>query len=771
MITKSQNEMLFEYLSKMQFKIVKKKKNAFLAERTVAGEITRIAFYIAESEEEYNNDDLTNFWTGAQSKYKLRFIGPKKTQELAKSLITITNATASTLDEYFNETFDSINLANIIIKRAEDIIPKSKYIEQDVMLNDGSTRTAIKYLETIKTNKDGGKQLLILLAPGGYGKTSLAYTYARLLAETHLKDSHEPIPFIISLSRHRKVKEYAELILTTLEDEKLIGIYSNAFAYLVNIGKIIPILDGFDELAETGGMNVARGTLKELCNAFDTESNSKIFVTSRETFFKHRGDTSIFGKEGTSNIGFDFDTVDLQPFTEDQSREFLKLHNIPNELLDDYMSVLKIGAETGIDNPLGNPLMLDTLARGLPPDKFKQVDWQAEDIFELCVKEICKREYERHGEFNVQQQTDILTQLADWAFLLESYNIDDIEDLLRSFASKDLSKDMTTEQKEEMIGNRLLRLKSHALFSTIDTGKGFFVNFVHPFFRDYFLSLSLKKLITEEKYVVLAKEYFSKKLPEFTKAYIIKKLDLAPCAFAFANEIGIRFQTSFKEFFGLALQKCDSEDQTDINKRTIALNSIFKEDSRVWQFKNLENIELRSLKFSGFIFRGCDFSDSIWRDIDIDDSKIEGCTFYKARWFGGKLTPDIYRAFESGGGDYHGSDVNESEVEIKNPCDDPIIYLLQKVFNRFSNQNARKEISFYNGLAGQEVKFTRKEILPLLVKNSILIKDEKTHDNILIYDSMFRDEFNSLFETGTIAPELKQILDTLNEKAKRYYLS
>ena len=193
------------------------------------------------------------------------------------------DVTAASEVDYLNGALQSHRMSEEAINEAERYIPEREYVGQS-LAPDGVSAT--DFLRKWISGPESG--LLVVLAAGGYGKTCLAYQLARELAKRHLEDGTRPVPFLLPLHRHRHVRRFEELVLTHLQDSGILGFTSAAFGYLVNQHRIILVLDGFDELAETGGIRVARDTLRGLTSQLSPNAN--VLLTSRQAYFRHRGD-------------------------------------------------------------------------------------------------------------------------------------------------------------------------------------------------------------------------------------------------------------------------------------------------------------------------------------------------------------------------------------------------------------------------------------------------------------------------------------------------
>ena len=66
------------------------------------------------------------------------------------------------------------------------------------------------------------------------------------------------------------------------------GVHINSFKHLSNSGKIIFLLDSFDEMAQKLNRNTIRENLHELLSG--VRGNSRVVMTSRPTYFENKSE-------------------------------------------------------------------------------------------------------------------------------------------------------------------------------------------------------------------------------------------------------------------------------------------------------------------------------------------------------------------------------------------------------------------------------------------------------------------------------------------------
>ena len=97
-----------------------------------------------------------------------------------------------------------------------------------------------------------------------------------------------PLPFYIPLQNFTKSFDFENLILRTFQLYGLGGVHYSAFEYLMFEGKIVFLLDSFDEMAQHLSRDVIRENLKELLVCLS--HNSKAIMASRPNYFEGRAE-------------------------------------------------------------------------------------------------------------------------------------------------------------------------------------------------------------------------------------------------------------------------------------------------------------------------------------------------------------------------------------------------------------------------------------------------------------------------------------------------
>jgi len=179
-----------------------------------------------------------------------------------------------------------------------------------------------------------------ILGDYGSGKTSFCRRYAARQGERWRQDPvHERIPLLIFLSDFSRTPEIPRLICEALANqygpEK---VTFEAFLRFNEDGKLVLLLDGFDEMAERSGRTTAVDNFWELARIVSPES--KVLLTCRTQYFRSEGEAEavLFDESSPAHPGAslkntsyidpsdlpNFEIVHLSPLTEEEIQRVLQ---------------------------------------------------------------------------------------------------------------------------------------------------------------------------------------------------------------------------------------------------------------------------------------------------------------------------------------------------------------------------------------------------------------------------------------------------------------
>jgi NACHT domain len=198
-----------------------------------------------------------------------------------------------------------------------------------------------------------GKMHISLLAEFGAGKTWFCRHYANLQLARFLNNpAKERLPLLITLRMFSKATTAQQLINDVLLEQyqlPFIGSAYEVFQRLNLSGKLLLILDGFDEMARKVDYQTVVDNFWELAKL--VEDGSKVILTSRTEYFRWAKESEkIFGGEefGRRTILLQpprFEVLYLEPLSDPQIRDVIakRTGSVQGALVaDKIMSLLNL---------------------------------------------------------------------------------------------------------------------------------------------------------------------------------------------------------------------------------------------------------------------------------------------------------------------------------------------------------------------------------------------------------------------------------------------
>ncbi len=227
--------------------------------------------------------------------------------------------------------------------------------------------------EVIENLFEQGKKFITLLGDYGTGKTTFAENYFYEKSNQYLSNpSQSRIPIFIPLKRYRKEINIRSLITDLLIHEYGIKIPDyNMFKKLNKCGKLLIILDAFDEMAIGADESEVLSNLKEI-KTLVTEK-SKIVLTCRTHYFKdsnqihkaHQG-TQLYNEIALNNYNLLF----IQKFSISDIEQIINI--IVPDNSSEFMKVIKdtYNLSELSKHPILLHMILKTVPKALEKTKF-----------------------------------------------------------------------------------------------------------------------------------------------------------------------------------------------------------------------------------------------------------------------------------------------------------------------------------------------------------------------------------------------------------------
>lgn len=309
---------------------------------------------------------------------------------------------------YIDEFIREHCTPKVIQDESEKYLNIKNFITPEIHIGDETTSLK-SYFE--KWHKQIDDPILVVKGSGGIGKTTLAYYFADRLIE--FTPSNYVLFIDSSLIKDSLIKNknrenlnlynfYEALFdITDNIHEKL---SEDLFQLNVDAGNILIIIDGLDEIiSKVPNFDTTR-FLESIKLSSSDLGNGKVIITCRSYFW----DSSGFS-------GKDFPVIELEPFTESQSKEFFKksFENDTKKLSNAVRLANGFKFPEGENKNIYHPYVLDII-RSIVESDNNLVDFELSEVESsyLCkyisndyiTYRICDREIKRVGQVSVDEQ-------------------------------------------------------------------------------------------------------------------------------------------------------------------------------------------------------------------------------------------------------------------------------------------------------------------------------------------------------------------------------
>ena len=241
-----------------------------------------------------------------------------------------------TISQLQNRIINFQSYFDVIESDRQRKIIESEYQETKISPDsDRKSKTpALKFVNEWLISHD---RWLTILGDYGVGKSWLLKKILYSKVEDYKSDTiNNPIPFFIPLQNFTKAFDFHNLVNRTLEDYGIHGVSYASFQYLSRKGKILYLLDSFDEMAQSLSAVTLKNNLRELLTCIG--SGSKAIMTSRPTYFESRAErllvTKYEGKDVWHPIDHEIyaqDTAITREIRENLSKvQFARLNDLTN---------------------------------------------------------------------------------------------------------------------------------------------------------------------------------------------------------------------------------------------------------------------------------------------------------------------------------------------------------------------------------------------------------------------------------------------------------
>ena len=318
---------------------------------------------------------------------------------------------------------------------------------------------------------------LLVLGDFGTGKSTLSALIAVRLAKKCLKTRlHAPI--FVSLKSVELVSKQTllDVINNTLKTDW------DTLAKLSESGKLVFILDGFDEILKRTDWNKTLSDFQAVVTLLCTE-NAKVVVTCRAHYFLK--DSDIWGEETSlmerARATKDFRIMNIEPFEEPQILEFLKRRmDNPKQIWE------QIGRTYNLRDLCKRPLLTDMIVSSLPQLAASGEQMNPATLYDTYTGIWIKQEDWR-SQLEPTQKAALMEEIA-FRMLLGgetlSISSDSIREIIRS--------ELKTKSKSDAADYFDYDIRTCSFFNRDSLGN---YAFMHKSFLEFFVAKRLSKEI------------------------------------------------------------------------------------------------------------------------------------------------------------------------------------------------------------------------------------------------------------------------------------
>jgi WD40 repeat protein len=221
---------------------------------------------------------------------------------------------------------------------------------------------------------DDSKEHVSILGEFGTGKTWFSFHYAWDCLRAY-KDAKEQglerprLPLVIALRDYNKALKVESVLSDLFFNKHDIRLNSSVFDCLNQMGKLVIIFDGFDEMADKVDRQKMINNFWELARVVCP--GSKVILTSRTEHFPHdRESRQLLNAElesSTAKLKWEsprFELLELAKFNEDQIRQVLTLEAEEKGLSTDIVEKVMVRAE--LLDLARRPVMTELIIEAMP---------------------------------------------------------------------------------------------------------------------------------------------------------------------------------------------------------------------------------------------------------------------------------------------------------------------------------------------------------------------------------------------------------------------
>lgn len=534
------------------------------------------------------------------------------------------------------------------------------------------------WLDSWKDKASGDKSWLIIVGEYGTGKTALTRILQSRWLEEYKANPKSPIPIRIELGNFTRQFD-AQGLLHHFLDTNGVGHVPVEFLWsLIRSGRVVLLLDGYDEMAQYLNQRERRECLKTLAQL--TSGGARGLLTSRPNYFSENEELALFDhlyrnlemrsgyladraeelKQRESEIDdlivkslldrYERSLRDLSPKqTETLVQRILEGRDAEAAVVIDILDRVFRTTEEGNSVALsGKPVIISYLvevASNLGETRRgKLSEW---DVYTLVLDQLALRDLEQAGRVTVEERRQFLQFMASWLSATGNRQID--ESQFRTLISEHFSSQLRQYQsnrRDAEVENYFEDLRRSGTLSRSGNEERVGWRFSHNSLREFLVA---EKMIED----LLKDRPLSSSAPvtDAMRTFVASRTkdEIESLVSALTDRWNSRLiSTETGNYLSLlweAGQRLrNSEDDSDWNLLRVVAGSIPASDylqAQSLEFSSeakpamLMSANFASGTFSGVSFeyadlRGASFSDALLDSVDFKNADLRGAVFDRA---------------------------------------------------------------------------------------------------------------------------------------------
>ena len=510
---------------------------------------------------------------------------------------------------------------------------------------------------------DGSWNQLTILGDVGTGKSFFSRMFARQQMRRFRGSPTEArLPVLIDLRNTDRLLSLEGLILTHFATFGIPHVSFAAFQHVLETGRIVLILDGFDEMAARVSRNVTSRNFGELTKSI--RGRAKVILTCRTHYFRSRteeeevvlGQRTDYGSEAARDLYWDlisrkgFRIAYLRPFTWSQVEQYVD--RVAPEKARDILG--KIRTTYNLAELSQRPMLLEMIVKSL--DRLGSSDVNISTLYQVFTDAWIHRDSWR-DVLTPESKQEFVTALAKglWKSGLETLHYTD----LAAHVKAELAHCIQTPQHFIEVDSEVRT----ATFLTRDDGGQY--GFAHKSYGEFFIARHLAKELGRGELQCLSGRRLSPEIVEFLRWMLDRSAEqLLEAALVAKHRTGI------SENALLCLYHL---------RRNVAIASARSSMTSGTQLRvelpagiSMAGAQLEGAVLEGAVLRSADFEgaslqDAVFINADLSGARFVGAKLEKAQLTSATLTSTdlgtaVCRATQFAGADITSADLRGADL-------------------------------------------------------------------------------------------------------------